>query len=388
VLVDHFVAGLGAKAGGPTRLISGLASTVAEQEGVEVRLITGRFDIRLTSSISPKVKVFIAKSKAFGSYYQYVTPRRGEEPEVVVAGKPSVIHSHGLWSRFNYLTANLAHRFDTPLIIQTHGMLEPWSLAWKPIRKKIALHFYQKRDLESAAILVATADQEGENLRHLGLKLPIAVIPAGIALSRYRTSAVTNNDPPGGAIRRTLFVGRIHQVKGLMNILKAWSLVDTTGWLLQLAGPDEGGHLTEVLSRIKDLGLKDRVQYVGELSDDAKWSFYANADLFVLPSFTENFGVVVAEALSVGLPVITTTGTPWQDLETHNCGWWVPPTVDGLKSALADALTAPPQRLREMGERGRIYVQQYNWSEIAAQMVEVYRWVLKQGPLPKCVRLD
>ena len=108
----------------------------------------------------------------------------------------------------------------------------------------------------------------------------------------------------------------------------------------------------------------------------------------LLPTFSENFGVVVAEALSHGLPVITTRGAPWADLETHGCGWWIDIGVDPLAAALRQAMALSDDERRAMGERGRTYVQRYNWADIARQTIEVYRWVLGQGPRPDCVHQD
>ncbi len=110
--------------------------------------------------------------------------------------------------------------------------------------------------------------------------------------------------------------------------------------------------------------------------------------LFVLPSFSENFGVVVAEALSYGIPVIATRGTPWADLESFGCGWWVEPGVPFLTEALRAATALGDEERAAMGERGLAYVQRYNWDAIASETLCLYRWVLGQGERPACVRVD
>jgi glycosyltransferase involved in cell wall biosynthesis len=304
---------------------------------------------------------------------------------------PEILHIHGLWDMLTHWAASAARKAKVPLVIQPRGMLEPWALEWKARKKRLALLLYQRKDLETACVLVATAEQEAENFRRFGLKQPVAILPNGVDLShascdRSQEGFRTRIGASAG-VKKALFLSRVHPKKGLTNLLKAWSGLDTRGWILQLAGPNEGEHLAEVLLLARQLGLGDQVQYIGEFNDDAKWSVYANADLFILPTFSENFGIVVAEALAAGLPVITTTGTPWQDLETHHCGWWVPPTVQGLKMALADALSTPAQRLTEMGERGRVYVQRYNWSDIAVQMLHVYSWLLGNASKPDFVRI-
>jgi glycosyltransferase involved in cell wall biosynthesis len=160
------------------------------------------------------------------------------------------------------------------------------------------------------------------------------------------------------------------------------------GWCLKLAGPNKGGHLAEVMELARQLGIDKSLKYVGEVDGEEKSKLYAEADLFVLPTFSENFGVVVAEALAYGLPVITTRGAPWSDLQTHGCGWWVDIGVEPLVRVLRDAVELGDDKRRAMGARGREYVQRYNWDEIAQQTIEVYRWVLGHGPKPLCVRTD
>jgi glycosyltransferase involved in cell wall biosynthesis len=106
----------------------------------------------------------------------------------------------------------------------------------------------------------------------------------------------------------------------------------------------------------------------------------------VLPSKSENFGMVVAEALAARTPVITTKGAPWQELETHRCGWWIDMGVESLIEALEKAMSHSPVELHEMGRRGRQLVEEkYTWDRVAGQMIEVYEWLLGRGPRPDCV---
>ncbi|MCF7995745.1 MAG: glycosyltransferase [Chromatiaceae bacterium] len=251
----------------------------------------------------------------------------------------------------------------------------------------MALALYQRRDLETAALLVATAEQEAENLRRFGLRQPIAIIPNGVDLLGGKVAS-TSEAAARKSLRYALFLSRVHPKKGLENLLRAWAKTQPQDWILQIAGPDEGGHLAQVLALAKRLGISHQVQYLGEFDDRAKWAVYRDADLFVLPTFSENFGVVVAEALSQGLPVITTTGTPWEDLRTYGCGWWVEPSEAGLQQALVKAFGLPAGRLAEMGERGRDYVQRYDWPVIAGQMLDAYRWVLGVDDKPDYVYLE
>lgn len=141
------------------------------------------------------------------------------------------------------------------------------------------------------------------------------MVPNGIDVALLKNGCLPKVQQVARQQRVALFLSRIHKKKGLINLLQAWAKIDPKGWLLRLAGPDEAGHLTEILDAIRAFGLTDSVQYVGSVSGEAKQRFYREADLFVLPSYSENFGVVVAEALAHGLPVITTRGTRGRTLQ-------------------------------------------------------------------------
>ncbi|MGB5063775.1 MAG: glycosyltransferase, partial [Candidatus Competibacter sp.] len=162
------------------------------------------------------------------------------------------------------------------------------------------------------------------------------------------------------------------------------------GWKMIIAGPDEGGHQKIVEAAIQHAGLQDDFEFPGSVVyGDEKEALYRSAEVFVLPTFSENFGLVVAEALACGVPVITTKGAPWEGLLTHRCGWWIDIGVEPLVAALREAMNLPPDTLRDMGRRGRAYVEQnFGWPGIAQQMLSVYRWVLGQGDKPDCVMSD
>src|SRR5205823_5914523 len=121
---------------------------------------------------------------------------------------------------------------------------------------------------------------------------------------------------------------------------------------------------------------------------DARTKLYLQSDLFILPTLSENFGLVIAEALACGLPVITTRAAPWSDLETHRCGWWIQTGVPPLVTALTEALALSVPALHEMGLRGRRLVEtHYSWPPLARQMLALYAWLLGHAPKPDYVLL-
>jgi len=185
-----------------------------------------------------------------------------------------------------------------------------------------------------------------------------------------------------------LFLGRIHPVKGLKNLVEAWHRVRPAGWHCILAGPDKAGHQTELEALLRQRNLASVFEFPGMMEDEQKWALLREADLFVLPSFTENFGISVAEALACGVPVITTKGTPWRNLVDHRCGWWVDIGVEPLAAALRKATSLSDQQRYEMGQRGRrLIAEKYSWPKIGREMKAVYEWVLNGGTPPACVNL-
>lgn len=214
-----------------------------------------------------------------------------------------------------------------------------------------------------------------------GFNNPIALIPNGVEIP-----PTLPRQKETGRRGRVLFLSRIHPKKGLRVLIEAWDQLAPTGWDLVIAGPDEGGHLAEVRSAVRKCNLEQKVKFPGEVWGPEKNQLYFDADLFVLPSLSENFGLVIAEALSCGVPVITTKATPWEELETHRCGWWVETGTQPLVEALRVALSLPREELREMGMRGRKLIQEkYAWGPIGQQMGEVYLWMLGMRPPPECV---
>ena len=285
-----------------------------------------------------------------------------------------ILHIHGVWTIFLAIACCIAKHRKIKIAISPHGCLSPWALAHKKWKKKAAFFIYQKRVLNYASIIFATSSQELESIRMLGIKIPIAVIPLGV-------------DIPDRAInfelrsRSFLFLSRIHPVKGLLTLVRAWAQVRRPGWRVTIAGPDEGGHLAEIKAEILTLGIGEDFDFPGMLMGSLKEKAYSTASVFILPSYSENFGIVIAEALAHKIPVITTTGTPWSDLIEKKCGWWVSPVTDEIAKAMEMAMDLSPENLLEMGVRGReLVMDKYSWEIIGTSASGVYEWVLGLSP--------
>jgi glycosyltransferase involved in cell wall biosynthesis len=210
-------------------------------------------------------------------------------------------------------------------------MLMPWALRYKKHKKRLAWSLYQKRIMASCAGLVATSEQERDSIKQLFPLHPIAVIPNGV---EFPIDIPDRAARSGDRSANLLFMSRVHPVKNLFGLVQAWQEVcrrpPMGRWVLQIAGPDELDHTREIKAMVHSLGLVSRVEFLGPITEGEKNRVFEAADLFVLPSFSENFGVVVAEALAHGLPVVAARGTPWKGLIEQKCGWWVDPTPGAL----------------------------------------------------------
>lgn len=287
-----------------------------------------------------------------------------------------LVHLHGIWPPFLTVVAMAARSRDIPLVISPHGCLEPWALKYKRYKKWPAMNVYQGSILRSASLFVATANQELENIRRLNLHQPVAVIPNGVDIGLPPKH--TNTDD-----KTILFLSRVHPKKGLLDLVEAWARVRRAGWRIMIAGGDEEGYRAKVETLIRARGLQSDFEFIGFVDGVNKQACFDKADIFVLPTYSENFGLVVAEALANEIPVITTTGAPWHDLVEYRCGWWVPPGINGLAGALAEAMDADPAELRRMGQRGRKVIQEkYSWSHVGAAALNTSNWLLDRS-LPK-----
>jgi glycosyltransferase involved in cell wall biosynthesis len=278
--------------------------------------------------------------------------------------RPSLdlVHDNGLWLPHNHAIARAARKFNLPRVLTPRGMLEPWAVRYRRLKKTVAWTLYQRRDINSAAVIHATSAGEADNLRRIGLSNPVVVVPNGIDVPPQ----IRVGTEVSGSSRRALFIGRLHPGKGIPMLLEAWAREQPKNWELIIAGPAEVGHDREIRNAIERLGLDDSVRLIGPVYGARKISLYKSAHLSILPTHSENFGISVAEALAHEVPVLTTTGAPWRLLEDENCGWWVRADVSGLQEGLRVATSTPTSQLRQMGRRGRSVMKaRFAWNQVA-----------------------
>lgn len=289
---------------------------------------------------------------------------------------PEIVHTHGLWMMPNiYRTPNSA------FVIAPRGMLTDVALSFSPYRKRLFGIMAQYRALADAVLFHATAESEYEDIRRFGLRQPVAIIPNGIDLPDL---TYLRPNATGGTV---LSLGRIHPKKALDVLIKAWASIepDFPQWRLRIVGPEEGGHAAQLAELLHMLGLRT-VSIEPPVFGAEKSALMAGANVFALPSHSENFGMTVAESLAAGVPVISSKGAPWGGLETHRCGWWIDHGSDTLAATLRIALSLPEAERQAMGARGRAWMERdFSWDRMAQMSLRAYAWVLGRGDRPECV---
>lgn len=362
--VLHIVSSLSRNAGGPARSVQGLVAGL-NAVGVDAWLM----------AMKPLGDPWVdgAKEKFRCAKKMNWFGMQREVENVIDELHPDLVHIHSIWQWTLHLAVRAARKKGVPYILAPRGTIEKWSLKQKWLKKKIALLTYQGADFRHAAAIHCTAESEAAQARKLWPGKPIIMSPNAVNVPETLPIQRLHED----GFRRVLFMSRFHYKKGLINLIEAWAMLRPKGWKVELVGTDSAGYLEVVKKRINELGLQSDFIITGALMDDEKWEAYRRADLFVLPSHSENFGIVVAEALYAGVPVITTKGTPWEELSARGCGWWIDIGVEPLAMALDAAMKLSDTERREMGARGRILVEEkYTWNAVVKAMINGYGKVL------------
>lgn len=286
--------------------------------------------------------------------------------------KPDVVHCNCCWMPASAMTQRWAQNAGYRVVLTPHGMLEPWIMHRHYYSKKLpALMLYQRRAVERADMIHATADSEKEHLLQLGWNDRITIVPNGIDVDSI--SMKTSWQRTG----KILFLSRMHPKKGINFLIEAVAKLGGDYRCL-IAGEGEKAYVEELKSLAERLGVADRVEFLGGVYGDRKWELFREADVFVLPTHSENFGIVVGEALACGTPVITTKGTPWQDLDEHHCGWWTKVGRVPTLGALRACAECSSDELEWMGRNGRKLIEEkYSTQAEAEGMLRMYEKLLK-----------
>lgn len=361
--VLHVVPGTLDEASGVSNAVLGMCDSLSSM-GIEVEVAS--LNIGEPGQQRPYIQVF---PSVFGGRRLGVSgPMRRSLERRAGEGRVQVVHCHGLWRMPLVYAARAARLGDCSLLCSPHGTMAPLALAHHQWRKRLFWPV-QRRALQQVRCFVGGSPTECADIRSVGFRQPVCILPHGVQLPGLERMQ--------GPRRTLLYLGRIDELKGIGLLLRAWSAVEARfpEWDLLLAGPAREGAAERVYRSVSALGIA-RASLVGPLYGAAKWAAYQSADLFVMPSPSESFGLAVAEALAAGTPAIVSRGAPWGELEQHAAGWWINPDAATLASTLGVALALPRPILQRMGAAGRRWMERdFAWDGVAKKLLATYRWL-------------
>lgn len=378
--VLQVISGMGLKSGGPTTCTYNLLKGLQNKAQI-VDLLT--FDASEDDQIisrAPFMKILTPPRNQRYGYSKQLKLWLEKNKDY------DLYHTNALWQYASHAAVASAKKANKPYVISPHGMLYPEGLKKSKWYKKIALNLFQKQDLIDAIALHATSHKELSYIRAFGLTQPIAVIPNAIdvkAINKIEVYLTPKKIKFG-------FLGRLAPIKNIEILIEAWAIAKdaTRKAELVIIGDGDEKYIRELKALIKKKNIKN-ISFAGFLSGSNQEDIMQQLSYLVLPSKSENFGMVVAEALARKIPVIASKGTPWEELNTYKCGWWVDNDLNSMASALETALTLDESERLRMGEAGRVLVEQkYSIEAVSDMMFDFYSWVLSPlGKVPSFVNI-
>ena len=387
--VLSFITSLSLEAGGPSRSVPQLARGLAEL-GVDITIMTyhtNDMNIHALEGSNVVLKV-LDNSVSIKKLEKFIQNERFD-----------IIQLQSIWDLKYHWIAHIARKYDIPYIITPRGMLEPWSLSQKRLKKKLAMLLYQNKDLQNSACIFTTAESEAQHIVDLGITVPVSVIPNGIDTSGYpcRTDCTMVK-------KQILFLSRIHVKKGLELLIDAYPRLKDSfpQWRLLIVGNGDTLYVDSLRNKVSQLGLGDVIEILPPVFGEDKVKLYQESALFCLPSYSENFGMVIAEAMSCGVPSITTNATPWQLLngdettmgaivddlgKEKKTGWCIDLNVDNLEHTLREAMSMDFKSLYNMGQRASQLINaNFHYLSVAEKTKSLYEWILTRGSKPSFIK--
>lgn len=362
--IIHYIPSIDRTAGGTSTYMQVLAKGLGEL--AEVHIITH-------TSENP-----LAMENCMVHYVPEYNPFKGawrkRVAEMMEVVKPDIVHVNCCWMPACAAVQRIAQKHGYKVVLTPHGMLEPWIIKrhyWT--RKVPALLLYQKAAVRKADCIQSTAESERDNLLKLGYNKNIKVVRLGIDADGIEMKKSWKKT------RQILFLSRVHVKKGINFLIEAAAVLrsELLGYKILVAGEGDADYVAEMKRMIADNGLQDIVQLVGGVYGDEKWRLFQTSDFFVLPTHSENFGLAIAESLASGTPVITTVGTPWNDLNDSNSGAWIEIGTQPLVETLRRFLALSDDELEAMGRNGRRLIEEkYSAHVMAKEMMEVYETLI------------
>lgn len=373
--ITHTIASLDPAAGGPPQVAVRLAAAQAAL-GHDVSVLH-----ETPASSTSAVSQMLDKVPGIEAIHQV---NMGDTDWVSHVKQQDIMHCHGLWESVLRRSASVARANQIPYVIAPHGMLNPWSMEQKTLKKKLALFLYYRRLLDSTLFIHALNADEAKYIKPHGIASPIEVVANGVFIEEIEPLP-----EPGGFYKSRpelegkpfiLFLSRLHYVKGLDILAPAFEKVAAELPEVQLvvAGPDEGAR-ADFVAKVNQLGLQDRVHLVGPIYGSAKYEALVDAACFCLPSRQEGFSIAILEALACGTPVLISENCHFPEVATNDAGRVCKLSPEAMGQAMLEML-AEREVSEAMGQRARQLVRDYfTWEAIGKKLLVAYASHLGAG---------
>lgn len=381
--VLHAISGIDPRNGGPTSALIGLAAAQV-RAGLDVRVISTwqeRDAFRSAEKLEALGVGVNMVGPATGKLSRHRDLRTALEREMRTA---DVVHVHAVWEEMQHQASRAAQRLNKPYVYTPHGMLDPWNMKKSRLAKTIFLGMRVRKNLQHAAMLHFTTEIEKQWVSRLKLDPPTIVEPLGLDLADY------DRLPPRGTLRARyrqledhpiiLFLGRVHYGKGLELLVPALALMKRTDAMLVIAGPDAAGYGKVINQLIARHGVDGRVVFTGLIGGEDKLAALVDADLLALPSYHENFGLAVIEALAAGTPAIVSDQVNLHpDITAAGVGAVVPLDAGALAKELDRWLSDDLLHSRAAAAAPLFVRDRYDWNKIAQHWVAHYQRALSRS---------
>ncbi len=303
-----------------------------------------------------------------------------------------VVHIHSLYLYHGAVAAHYARKHGVPYLIRCHGTLDPFLYRRHRLRKSVMEALFENRNLMGAAALHFTTEEEARLAAPYTRGAPGMIVPNGVEMDEYRDlpsrEELQSRFPELAGKKIILFLGRINFKKGLDILARAFADVARAhdDARLMIAGPDNEGLGEKVRRWLADEGVTERVTFTGMLLGEEKLAALSGADLFVLPSYTENFGIAVVEAMACGLPVVISNRVNiWREVVDYGAGRVCPCRPEEFASTMIELLGDHESAAR-MGENGRkLVTERFTWSSVGEALENVYASLVhgRQDAVPR-----
>ena len=377
--VLHVIPAVAPRYGGPSTSLWPMTSAIARLPGIANEVLTTAADgprDRLKVSDLPRDRVAVHLMSGLRPFAAWLRSHVREF---------DLIDIHTLWNLPTAVAAHAARRAGRPYTIRPCGMLSAYSWQRHWAKKRAYWWAVERRNVRGAAAFHATSPGELRDIRAAGVTAPVFDIPLGLEDAAFATPRDPDwlrqrCGPAAGDRPIVLFLSRLHPKKGVADVLiPAFSAVKADAFLAIVGGVDDStpGYGETVRRAIARHGLTDRVAVLGPVPVADRWAAFDGAAAFVLPSHSENFGLVVTEAMARGCPVVVTDQVQSHEHVTASGGGSVVPVDAGAVASAIDIILAEPARAVAKGEAGRKYASSHlNWDRIARRIVEMYSLAL------------